>query len=66
MIRIGSVGNKPWILQVDVEPKIWNIGSLAIVSLGVSYKYILSLALSEEIWNCTKLSLPVLRIEYGL
>ena len=36
-----------------VQNKIWNIGSLAIVFLGVSYKYILALELSEELWNCT-------------
>ena len=35
--------------QVDVEHKLWNIRSLAIVSLGVSYKYILALVLSEEL-----------------
>ena len=40
--------------QVDVEHKLWNIRSLAIVTLGVSYKYILALVLSEELWNCTK------------
>ena len=40
--------------QVDVEHKLWNIISLAIVYLGVSYKYILALVLSEELWNCTK------------
>ena len=33
----------------DVEHKLWSIGSLAIVSLGVSYKYILALVLSEEL-----------------
>ena len=43
---------------VDVEHKLWNIGSLAIVSLGVSYKYILALVLSEEIWNYTKFVTP--------
>ena len=31
----------PGAFHVDVEHKFWNIGSLAIVSLGVSYKYIL-------------------------
>ena len=38
---------------VDVENKLWSIGSLAIVSLGVSYKYILAQVLSKELWNCT-------------
>ena len=33
--------------HVDVEHKIWNIESLAIESLGVSYKYILALVLTE-------------------
>ena len=45
----------PGEFQIDVENKLWNIGSLAIVSLGVSYKYILALVLSEERWNFTKL-----------
>ena len=35
--------------HVDVEHKLWNIRSLAIVSLGVSYKYNLALVLSEEL-----------------
>ena len=35
--------------NLDVENKLWSIGSLAIVSLGVSYKYILALVLSEEL-----------------
>ena len=50
-IRIGA-------FQVDIEHKLWKIGSLAIVSLGVSYKYILALVLSEELWNCTKFVTP--------
>ena len=40
--------------------KVWNIESLAIVSLGVSYKYILALVLNEELWNCTKVVTPYL------
>ena len=44
--------------HVDVEIKLWNIGSFAIVSIGVSYKYILALVLSEELWNCTKFVTP--------
>ena len=40
--------------HVDVKHNIWNIGSLSIVSLGVSYKYILELVLSKELWNCSK------------
>ena len=54
--------------QVDVEHNIWNIGSLAIISLGVSYKYILALALSEELWNYTKFVTPyflALSMNYG-
>ena len=35
--------------HVDVENKLLNIKSLAIVSLGVSYKYIIALALREEL-----------------
>ena len=41
-INLGS-------FHVDVEHKLWSIGSLAIVSLVVSYKYILALVLSEEL-----------------
>ena len=44
--------------HVDVEHKLSNIGSLAIVSLGVSYKYILALMLSEELSNCSKFVTP--------
>ena len=50
----------PRSFQVDVEPKIWNIGSLAIVSVGVSYKYILALVLSKELYNDTKFVTPYL------
>ena len=35
--------------MIDVEHKLSNIGSFTIVSLGVSYKYILELVLSEEL-----------------
>ena len=35
--------------HIDVEHKLWNIGSLAIVSLCVSYKYILELVLIKEL-----------------
>ena len=38
--------------------KLSNIRSLAIVSLGVSYKYILALVLSEELCNCTEFLTP--------
>ena len=41
-----------------LSEELWNIESLAIVSLGVSYKYILALVLSEELWNCTKFVTP--------
>ena len=53
-IKLEVLGISPGAFQVDVELKLWNIKSLAIVSLGVSYKYILALVLSEELWNCTK------------
>ena len=39
--------------HVDVYHKLWSIGSLAIVSLGVSYKYILEFNVERELWNCT-------------
>ena len=53
--------------HVDVEHKLWNMGSLAIISLGVSYKYILALSLSEELWNYTKFVTPYFfSVEYGL
>ena len=42
------LGIIPGAFQIDVEHKLWNIGSLAIVSLGVLYKYILALMLSER------------------
>ena len=54
-IKLEVLGIRPGVFQVDFEHKLWNIRSLAIVSLGVSYKYILSLVLSEDLWNCTKL-----------
>ena len=42
------LGIGPGAFQFDFEHKLWNIESLEIVSLGVSYKYILALVLSEE------------------
>ena len=45
------LGIIPGAFEVYVEHKLWNIRSLSIVSLGVSYKYILALVLSEELWN---------------
>ena len=48
----------PRAFHVDVEHKLLNIKSLAIVSLGVSYKYILTLVLSKELWNYTKFVTP--------
>ena len=56
--KLEELGIIPEAFHVDVEHNIWNIGSLAIVSLGVSYKYILELVLSEELWNCTKFVTP--------
>ena len=43
------LGISPGAFHVDVEHKLRSIGSLAIVSLGVSYKYNLALVLSEEL-----------------
>ena len=64
--NLEVLGISPEAFHVDVEHKLWNIGSLSIVSLGVSYKYILVLVLSEELWNCTKFVTPFSSIEYGL
>ena len=47
--NLEVLGISPDASHVDVEHKLWNIESLAIVSLGVSYKYILALVLSEEL-----------------
>ena len=60
------LGISPGYFHVDVEHKLWSIKSLAIVSLGVSYKYILALVLIEELWNCTKFVTPYFYVEYGL
>ena len=40
--KFEVLGIIPRALHVDVEHKLWNIGSFAVVSLGVSYKYILA------------------------
>ena len=45
-------------LMFYFEHTLSNIRSLAIVSLGVSYKYILAILLSKELWNCTKFVTP--------
>ena len=58
--KLEVLGISPGAFHVDVEHKFYNIGSLAIVSLGVSYKYILGLLLSKELWNCTKFVTPYL------
>ena len=55
---LEELGISPRAFHVDVEHKLLNIRSLAIVSLGVSYKYILALVLSEELWNRTKFVTP--------
>ena len=47
--KLEVLGIIPGAFQIDVEIKLWNIGSLAIVSLGVSYKYILALVLREDL-----------------
>ena len=49
------LGISPGAFHVGVEHKLWSIGSLASGSLGVSYKYILALVLSEELYNFTEL-----------
>ena len=56
--KLEVLGISPGAFHVDVDHKLWNIGSLAIVSLGVLYKYILALVLSEELWNSTKFVTP--------
>ena len=47
--KLEVLGIIPRDFHVDVDHKLWNIGSLAIVSLGVLCKYILALVLSEEL-----------------
>ena len=47
--KLEVLGISPRSFQVDVNNKLRNIKSLDIVSLGVSYKYILALVLSEEL-----------------
>ena len=44
--KLEVLGIIPRAFHVDVEHKLCSIGSLDIVSLGVSYKYILALVLS--------------------
>ena len=56
--KLEVLDMSPGTFHIDVELKLWNIISLAIVSLGVSDKYILELVVSEEIWNCTKFVTP--------
>ena len=48
---MDELGIGPGAFHVDVEYKLWSIGSFAIVSIVVSYKYILAFVLSEELWN---------------
>ena len=45
--NLEVLGISPEAFHVDVEHNLWNIRTLAIVSLGVSYKYILALVLSK-------------------
>ena len=47
--KLEVLGIIPTAFHVGVKHKLWNIRSLAIVSLVVSYKYILALVLSEEL-----------------
>jgi len=39
-LEMLGIGSREF--HVDVDLKLWSIGSLAIVSLGVSYNYILA------------------------
>ena len=55
------LGISPGAFHVDVEHKFWSIGSLAIVSLGVSYKYILAFSVEWKLWNCTIFVTPYYR-----
>ena len=48
-IQLDLLGIILGAFHVDVDHKLWSIISLAIVSLGVPYKYILALVLSEEL-----------------
>ena len=51
--------------QIDVKHNLWNIESLAIVSLGVLYKYILVLVLSEKLWNHTSVMPKLIVMSLG-
>ena len=44
-----------------LENKLGSIASLAIVSLGVSYKYILAFSVERKLWNCTMFVTPYYR-----
>ena len=44
--------------HVGVEHKLWSIRSLAILSLGVPYKYILAFSIERELCNCTMFVTP--------
>ena len=46
--KLEVLGISPGAFQVDVDLKLWNIRSLAIVSLGVLYKYFLALVLNKS------------------
>ena len=63
--NLEVLGTSLGAFHVDVEHKLCIIGSLAIASLGVLYKYILALVLSEELWNCTELYLPIKELSMG-
>ena len=56
--KLEVLGISPGAFHVDAEHKLWNITSSAIVSIRVSYKYILAFVLSKELWNCTKFVTP--------
>ena len=43
------LGISPRAVHVDVEHKLWSSGSLAIVSPGVLYKYILTFSVEREL-----------------
>ena len=65
-ILLEMLGISSGTFHVDFEHNLWSIRSLTIVSLGVSYKYILALVLSKNLWNCNKFVTPCLSVEYGI
>ena len=60
-IKFELLGIIPRAFHVDVEHKLWRIIPLAIVSLDVSYKYILAFSVERKLWNCTMFVTPSYR-----